>query len=79
MIIEGNPKELAAMEQFHNGNRQAGLALRRRFPRRVQGKGSLSMPESLPLSWQLQGMRRYPPRSSGTCAELHAAADQQEA
>lgn len=83
MIIEGNPKELAAMEQFHNGNRQAGLALQEEFaaafPRRVQGKGSLSMPESLPLSWQLQGMRRHPPCPPGTCAELHAAADQQEA
>ena len=31
MIIEGNPKELAAMEQFHNGNRQAGLALQEEF------------------------------------------------
>ena len=27
MIIEGNQKELEAMEQFHKGNRQEGLRL----------------------------------------------------
>ena len=27
MIIEGNKKELEAMEQFHKGNRQEGLRL----------------------------------------------------
>ena len=27
MIIEGNKKELDAMEQFHRGNRQEGLRL----------------------------------------------------
>ena len=27
MIIEGNEKEIEAMEQFHKGNRQEGLRL----------------------------------------------------
>ncbi len=31
MIIEKNPKELAAMEQFHKGNRQEGLRLQEEF------------------------------------------------
>lgn len=29
MIIEGNQKELDAMKEFHKGNRQEGLRLRR--------------------------------------------------
>ena len=33
MIIEGNPKELEAMKEFHKGNRQEGLAA----PGRVRG------------------------------------------
>ena len=31
MIIEGNQKELDAMEQFHKGNRQEGLRLQEEF------------------------------------------------
>lgn len=31
MIIEGNPKEIAAMEEFHKGNRQEGLKLQEEF------------------------------------------------
>lgn len=31
MIIEGNPKELAAMAEFHRGNRQEGLRLQEEF------------------------------------------------
>lgn len=31
MIIEGNPKELAAMYQFHQGNRKEGLKLQEEF------------------------------------------------
>lgn len=31
MTIEGNPKELEAMEQFHAGNRQEGLRLQEEF------------------------------------------------
>ena len=31
MIIEHNPKELAAMEEFHKGNRQKGLELQEEF------------------------------------------------
>ena len=31
MIIEKNPKELAAMAQFHQGNRQEGLRLQEEF------------------------------------------------
>lgn len=31
MIIEGNPKELAAMAEFHKGNRQEGLRLQEEF------------------------------------------------
>ena len=31
MIIEGNKKELEAMEQFHKGNRQEGLRLQEEF------------------------------------------------
>lgn len=29
MIIEGNKKEIKAMEQFHKGNRQEGLRLQK--------------------------------------------------
>ena len=32
MIIEKNPKELAAMEEFHKGNRKEGLRLRKNLP-----------------------------------------------
>ena len=31
MIIENNAKELAAMQEFHNGNRQEGLRLQEEF------------------------------------------------
>lgn len=31
MIIEGNPKEIEAMEEFHKGNRQKGLELQEEF------------------------------------------------
>lgn len=31
MIIEGNKKEIAAMEQFRKGNRQEGLRLQEEF------------------------------------------------
>ena len=31
MTIEGHPKELAAMREFHAGNRQKGLALQEEF------------------------------------------------
>ncbi len=31
MIIEGNKKEIEAMEQFHKGNRQEGLKLQEEF------------------------------------------------
>ena len=31
MIIEGNKKEIEAMEQFHKGNRQEGLRLQEEF------------------------------------------------
>ena len=31
MIIEGNEKEIEAMEQFHKGNRQEGLRLQEEF------------------------------------------------
>ncbi len=31
MIIEGNPKEIAAMEQFRQGNRQEGFRLQEEF------------------------------------------------
>ena len=31
MIIEKNPKELAAMEEFHKGNRKEGLRLQEEF------------------------------------------------
>lgn len=31
MIIENNPKELAAMEEFHRGNRAEGLRLQEEF------------------------------------------------
>ena len=31
MVIEGNEKEIAAMEQFHKGNRQEGLRLQEEF------------------------------------------------
>ena len=31
MIIEGNEKEIEAMEQFHKGNRQEGLRLQEKF------------------------------------------------
>lgn len=31
MVIEGNQKELDAMEQFHKGNRQEGLRLQEEF------------------------------------------------
>ena len=32
MIIDGNPIEKAAMEQFHKGNRQEGLRIQEEFP-----------------------------------------------
>ena len=79
MIIEGNPKELAAMEQFHNGNRQAGLALQEEFAAAFREEYKEKDHCPCRKACRYQGMRRYPPRSSGTCAELHAAADQQEA
>ena len=31
MIIENNPKQLAAMEEFHKGNRAEGLRLQEEF------------------------------------------------
>lgn len=31
MIIDGNPIEKAAMEQFHNGNREKGLQIQEEF------------------------------------------------
>lgn len=31
MIIENNPKELEAMKEFHQGNRQEGLRLQEEF------------------------------------------------
>ncbi len=31
MIIDGNEKERAAMEQFHKGNREEGLRLQEEF------------------------------------------------
>ena len=31
MNIEGNKKEIEAMEQFHKGNRQEGLRLQEQF------------------------------------------------
>ena len=31
MIIDGNPIEKAAMEQFHNGNREKGLRIQEEF------------------------------------------------
>ena len=47
MIIEGNEKELAAMKEFHKGNRQEGLRLQEEFAAQfrdgIQGQGSLSL------------------------------------
>ena len=31
MVIENNPKELAAMKKFHEGNRAEGLKLQEEF------------------------------------------------
>lgn len=31
MIIDGNPVEKAAMEQFHQGNRKEGLKIQEEF------------------------------------------------
>ena len=31
MVIENHPKELAAMEEFHKGNREEGLRLQEEF------------------------------------------------
>ena len=31
MVIENNPKELAAMKKFHEGNRSEGLKLQEEF------------------------------------------------
>ena len=31
MVIENNPKELAAMKKFHEGNREEGLKLQEEF------------------------------------------------
>ena len=31
MIIENNPKEIAAMQEFHKGNRPEGLRLQEEF------------------------------------------------
>lgn len=36
MIIEGNEKEIEAMEQFHKGNRQEGLQVTRRIRSCIQ-------------------------------------------
>lgn len=37
-MIEHNPKELAAMEEFHKGNRQKGLELQEEFARSLSGR-----------------------------------------
>lgn len=55
MIIEGNTKEIEAMEQFHKGNRQEGLRLQEEFAaafrEEYKEKNHCPCKKSLPLSW----------------------------
>ena len=57
MIIENNPKELEAMKEFHQGNRQEGLRLQEEFVaefrKAYREKRSLPLSKSVSLSWQL--------------------------
>lgn len=54
MIIEGNTKEIEAMEQFHKGNRQEGLRLQEEFAaafrEEYKEKDHCPCKKSLPLS-----------------------------
>ena len=65
MIIEGNPIQKEAMDAVsqrrpNRGAKTSGR-IRRHIPPGVSGERSLPLPESLPLSRQLQGMCGYPP------------------
>src|SRR5699024_11204782 len=50
--------------------------IRLSLPHRIRAERPLPLPESLPLSRQLQRMCGDPSGSSGTCPQLHASHDQ---
>ena len=57
MKIEGNEKEIAAMKEFHKGNRSEGLKLQEEFASEFRkeyvDKDHCPMSESLQISWKL--------------------------
>ena len=76
MIIENNPKEIAAMQEFHKGNRPEGLRLQEEFASQFReeyaDKDHCPCKKAVPLSRQLQGMCGDPPRPSGARTKLYA-------
>lgn len=75
MTIENNPKEIAAMEEFHKGNRAEGLRLQEEFAsafrEEYKDKDHCPCKKGLPLSWKLQGMCCHTQGPPGACAKLY--------
>ena len=82
MQIEKNPKQLAAMEQFHKGNRPEGLRLQEEFAAQFReeykDKDHCPCQKALPLSRQLQGVCGDSPGASGARPQLYAADPQRQ-
>ena len=66
MKIEYNEKEIAAMAEFHKGNRAEGLRLQEEFASEFRKE----------YAWKLQRMCGNSQSPSGTRSKLHAPDDQ---
>lgn len=82
MIIDGNPIEKAAMEQFHNGNREKGLRIQEEFASafriEYQNKDHCPCLKVWPLPRQLQRVCSNPPSTSRARSQLYAPYTQPE-
>ncbi len=62
MLIENNPKEIAAMKEFHKGNRAEGLRLQEEFASEFRE--------------EYQDKDHYSQSAPGACSQLYEAASE---
>ena len=77
MIIENNPKQLAAMEEFHKGNRAEGLRLQEEFAAQFReeykDKDHCPCQKACRYHGNCKECVGYTQGPSGACAQLYAA------
>ena len=73
MVIENNPKELAAMKKFHEGNRAEGLKLQEEFASEFREEYKDKDHCPCKKACRYHGNCKDSQGSSGTCSKLYAA------